>query len=72
MNDSTWTWMSGSNTPGAGSNFGTVNVSSPTNVPGCRCCMYKFYVNDDELWLFGGGNGGTHIILGNFQVRSVN
>jgi len=49
-----WTWMSGSNTVGAVSVYGTQGVPDPANVPSAR--IYSMGSSDAEgnLWLFGG------------------
>lgn len=50
-----WTWVSGSNTANALANYGTINVASPTNVPGGRCEGNASWVDSqNNLWLFGG------------------
>jgi N-acetylneuraminic acid mutarotase len=49
-----WTWMSGSNTPGAGGVSGTEGISAPANVPGARFRAIAWSDGAGNLWLFGG------------------
>ena len=51
-----WTWMSGSNTVGAVSVYGTQGVPDAANVPSAR--IYSLGSSDAEgnLWLFGGSD----------------
>ena len=48
-----WTWMSGSNTTPLG-NYGTMGISSPNNLPPGRCETACSWVENNNLWLFGG------------------
>ena len=63
MNDSTWTWIAGSNTVNQPGVYGEKGISSPTNHPGSRNGAVGWYDNlRQELWLFGGiGYGNTSI-----------
>jgi len=55
VNDSTWTWISGSNTINQRASYGEKGVPSPSNVPGARYGAAGWFDNDrQELWLFGG------------------
>lgn len=55
MNDSTWTWMSGSDTANQNGYYGTQGVSSSMNVPSARTASVGWFNSvDQELWLFGG------------------
>jgi len=55
MNDSTWTWMSGSNTINQPPVYGEKGISSPDNVPGSRDGAVTWYDSlRQEFWLFGG------------------
>jgi hypothetical protein len=54
MNDSTWTWISGSNTTNEKSVFGIRGVANVTNTPSARYAATTFVVNENELWMFGG------------------
>jgi gliding motility-associated-like protein len=49
-----WTFVSGSLTPNLPNNSGTINVSSPTNMPGERSGSNSWRDNNGNLWLFGG------------------
>ena len=49
-----WTWMSGSNTQGAGGVYGTQGTASPSNVPGSRYASLTWTDASGNLWLFGG------------------
>jgi N-acetylneuraminic acid mutarotase len=50
-----WTWVSGSNTPGAIGFYGTQGVASASNVPGAREGAASWIDTSGNLWLFGGG-----------------
>ena len=57
VNDSTWTWVSGSNTPNRVGVYGTINITSEDNMPGARERAVGLYdPSRQELLLFG-GNG---------------
>ncbi len=49
-----WTWMGGSNTPGASGTYGTQNTPSTTNVPGSRVYSVSWTDSSGNVWLFGG------------------
>lgn len=49
-----WTWMSGSINLNPIGNYGTILVSSPTNVPTCRMGSLGWTDNSGNLWMFGG------------------
>ena len=52
-----WTWMHGGNVANQIGDYGTINVSAPTNVPGARSeAMLWFNQTDNHIYLFG-GNG---------------
>jgi len=64
LSNSTWVWMSGSNTTNEKGVYGSSN--SPTNVPGARSGAVGWYDRfTKEMWLFGGygydssGSAGT-------------
>ena len=61
MNDSTWTWISGSNTINQLGVYGTKGNASIENVPGSRFGAVGWFDSvKQELWLFGGyGNSNT-------------
>ncbi|RYZ49558.1 MAG: hypothetical protein EOP49_16005, partial [Sphingobacteriales bacterium] len=48
-----WTWMSGDESPNAPGNYGTIRVSSPSNVPPARHSATG-WVEGNNLWVFGG------------------
>lgn len=50
----TWTWVSGSDTAGAGGVYGTLGTASTTNVPGARPNAISWIDATGNLWLFGG------------------
>ena len=55
MNDSTWTWISGSDTTNQPGEYGEIGNGSTENIPGGRYNAAGWY--DDlrnEFWLFGG------------------
>jgi hypothetical protein len=49
-----WTWMGGSNTPGASSVYGTEGTPAFGNVPGARDSSVTWTDQSGNLWLFGG------------------
>jgi N-acetylneuraminic acid mutarotase len=61
-----WTWMSGSNTPGAAGVYGTEGSADPANVPGARFTATSWVDAAGSLWLFGGigfdGAGGFSVL----------
>ena len=58
MNDSTWTWISGSNTIEQPGIYGTKGTADTKNVPGARGGALGWYDSTgDEFWLFGGSSG---------------
>ena len=64
MNDSTWTWISGSNTTNQPGNYGSKGNASTTNVPGARAGAVAWYDSSTlEFWLFG-GDGYARMIPG--------
>lgn len=56
LNDSVWTWMSGSSVPEeSGGQYGAQGVPSKLNSPGPRISSSSWYDSTKrELWLFGG------------------
>ena len=62
VNDSTWTWMGGSNTINDPGVYGDQGDANPTNWPCSRAYAVGWYDSStQELWLFGGEyNWGTH------------
>jgi hypothetical protein len=50
----TWTWMGGSDARFAGGIYGTLGVSSSTNVPGARYSAASWTDNSGNFWLYGG------------------
>lgn len=55
LNDSTWTWMSGSTSPAQTGSYGTMGVPGSSNVPQSRFYGVS-WVNAcrKEVWVFGG------------------
>lgn len=49
-----WTWMSGHNTVDQNGTYGTLGVSSGTNMPGCRHACGTWTDSNGNFWLFGG------------------
>ena len=55
MSDSTWTWISGSNSINKFGEYGTKGTTSSTNVPSSRFYALGWYdMSSQEFWLFGG------------------
>ena len=55
MNDSTWTWISGSDSIDQPGVYGEKGNASSENVPGSRGGAVGWYDSlKQELWLFGG------------------
>jgi len=55
MNDSTWTWLSGSNTLNIPVIYDERGNASTNNVPGARYGAVGWYDSlRQEFWLFGG------------------
>ncbi len=58
-----WTWISGSSTVGANGGpsgvYGTLGVSSISNVPGGRWDAVSWTTSNGNLWLFGGGGNDS-------------
>jgi len=55
MNDSTWTWISGSNTVNQLGVYGEKGKANTTNMPGSRFGAVGWFDSlRQELWLFGG------------------
>jgi N-acetylneuraminic acid mutarotase len=49
-----WTWVSGANTVGQSGNYGTMGVSSSSNIPGARNSFNSWQDTDGNFWIFGG------------------
>ena len=55
MNDSTWTWISGSNATLAVGEYGEQGNASTSNSPGARDgALAWFDSSTQECWIFGG------------------
>jgi len=55
MNDSTWTWMSGSGLDSERGVYGNKGNASEANVPGSRYGAVAWFDSlREEFWLFGG------------------
>jgi len=72
MSDSTWTWMSGSNTTEQPSVYGEKGIASADNNPGSRSNAVGWYDSlREEFWLFGGlgfGNDTAAILPGAWVI----
>jgi N-acetylneuraminic acid mutarotase len=53
-NGTVWTWVSGSNLVNQAGSYGTLGVSSATNLPGARQDAARFLTAGGDLCLFGG------------------
>ena len=64
-----WTWVSGSDTINAVTNYGTMNSASSSNVPGARSFSSAWVDQSGIFWVFGGDHspnatgGGAGTIL---------
>jgi hypothetical protein len=69
-----WTWVGGSNTPGAAGSYGTKGAAAPGNVPSARQSAASWLDASGSLWLFGGDgidSTGTRGLLGDlWQFRA--
>ena len=65
-----WTWMSGSNSAGANSVYGTQGVAAAGNTPGARHAGVGIHTTDGKLWLFGGE--GASAIPGDPRAGDLN
>ena len=55
MNDSTWTWISGSNITDQLGVYGEKGIPNIGNIPGARFYAFGYYDSvRQEFWLFGG------------------
>ena len=55
MNDSTWTWFSGSQNFNPPGEYGEKGVSNSMNVPSGRSSAFGWYDSlREEFWVFGG------------------
>ena len=69
MNDSTWTWISGSDTVYQRGVYGEKGISNTTNVPGSRSGAVGWFDSvREEFWLFGGYGYGSDLTLHGAQV----
>ena len=62
MNDSTWTWISGTGVASNLGNYGEKGITNITNLPRARYDAVGWYDSlREEFWLFGGvvGNSAT-------------
>lgn len=53
-NGDQWTWLSGSNTTNQTANYGTIGVTSSSNVPGARYAAAAWTADNGDLFMFGG------------------
>ncbi|MBK8341338.1 MAG: hypothetical protein IPK99_15740 [Flavobacteriales bacterium] len=56
-----WTWMHGAAGTGGSTDYGTLNVSAPTNSPGRRGVWTRWTDDDGRFWLFGGMVHGANL-----------
>jgi Galactose oxidase, central domain/Kelch motif len=49
-----WTWVGGSNVPGANGVYGTLGIAAAGNVPGARSDAVSWTDPSGNFWLFGG------------------
>src|SRR6185295_2530984 len=56
ISSNTWTWIKGSSSFNHFGTYGTMGISSPSNVPGSRAAYSRWIDKQDNLWLYG-GNG---------------
>jgi N-acetylneuraminic acid mutarotase len=66
-----WEWISGSDTAGALSVYGTLGSADPSNVPGARFGSVGWVDGSGNLWLFGGGGPGFNNDLWKFDPTSA-
>lgn len=60
-----WTWVGGSNSIDATSEYGTQEVASTTNIPGARYGGVSWRDANNNLWTFGGqGKGQGDTVVG--------
>ena len=65
MNDSTWTWIAGSNTINQPAFYGEKGKANTTNMPGARYGAVGWYDSlRQEFWLFGGDGFSSNGSLG--------
>ena len=70
-----WTWMDGSMTPncagrplcGAPGIYGTLDLTSPTNIPGGRIESASWTDANGHVWIFGGGGIDSYGINGSLN-----
>jgi hypothetical protein len=60
-----WTWISGPTTNNQLATYGTIGVSSPLNVPGCRNSGTSFTDNSGNFYIFGGSRYTPSLNIGN-------
>ena len=76
MNDSTWTWMGGSNELDHKGVYGEKGIANTTNTPGARYGAVGVYDSlRQEFWLFGGMNHnidmGTRLCVCNIIAQLI-
>jgi hypothetical protein len=60
-----WTWMGGSAGSNQNGNYGTLGVTSSTNIPGARSQSAVWVDSTGDVWLFGGiGYDGSSATVG--------
>ena len=63
--NSSWTWISGSNSINQNGIYGTQGIASSSNIPGGRYNSISWIDSNNNLWLFGGNGYSTNNNLGN-------
>ena len=72
LNDSTWTWVSGSNETNQFGEYGEVGVANASNVPGARRSSVGWFDSDaQEIWIFGGDGWSTSDIANTGPSRGI-
>ncbi len=63
-----WTWVSGANTNYQAASYGTLSISSPSNMPGSRYGAKSWADGSGNLWMFGGiGNTTNSVSIGSLN-----
>ncbi len=70
-----WTWVQGDSIANKLGNYGTINISSPTNEMGARSRHNSWVESSGKVWIFGGqgyssagGNGNLNDLWSNSSV----
>ena len=71
FNGVNWTWMSGNNARNQVGIYGTIGITSSSNVPGAREYHGMVIDSSNNIWIFG-GNGYDSTSQGDFQSFYLN